>query len=60
MTLLRALLADREAASAVEYALLAALISVAAMQAIGVTGNALSNTFVAIAADMSTTNSLNL
>jgi len=47
MKLLRALMADRQAATAVEYGLLAALT------AIGQLGNALSNTFVAVANDMS-------
>lgn len=53
MKLLRALMADRQAATAVEYGLLAALVSVAALTAIGQLGNALSNTFVAVANDMS-------
>ncbi|WP_353226918.1 Flp family type IVb pilin [Novosphingobium sp.] len=53
MALLRALWADRTAATAVEYALLAALVSFAAISAIGTLGNALSTAFVAVANDMS-------
>ncbi len=53
MRFLRAVLADCQAATAVEYGLLAALISVAAINAIGTMGNSLSSTFVAVAVDMS-------
>jgi pilus assembly protein Flp/PilA len=53
MRFVRTLLADREAATAVEYALLAALISLAAVTAIGTVSNALVNVFVAVATDMS-------
>ena len=53
MRLLRALWADSEAATAVEYALLAALVSMAAITAMGTLGNALSATFLAVANDMS-------
>ena len=53
MSLLRALWKDREAATAVEYALLAVLVSMAALTAIGTLGNALSTVFVAVANDMS-------
>jgi len=53
MKFLRVLMADRTAATAVEYALLAALISVSAVQAIGTMGNTLQNLFVAVATDMS-------
>lgn len=53
MRFLRALMADRTAATAVEYAMLAALISLVALQAIGSMGNALQNLFVAVANDMS-------
>jgi len=53
MPLLRALIADREGATAIEYALVAALVSIAAISAIGTVGNSLSNVFVAVANDMS-------
>jgi pilus assembly protein Flp/PilA len=53
MKWLRALLGDTKGATAVEYALLAALVSMAAIAAIGRLGNALSATFVAVATDMS-------
>lgn len=53
MRFLRALMADRQAATAVEYALLAALISIAAINAIGAVGDSLSSIFVVVANDMS-------
>lgn len=53
MKFLRALMADRQGATAVEYALLAGLVSLAAITSIGIMGNALSNAFVAVANDMS-------
>ena len=53
MRVLRALMADRAATTAVEYALLGALISVVAISAINNVGNSLSNLFVAVATDMS-------
>ena len=53
MGLLRSLWHDREGATAVEYALLAVVVSLAAITAIGTLGNALSNVFVAVANDMS-------
>ncbi len=42
---LRAALADRRAATAIEYGLIAALIAVAAITAMGKVGSKLSNTF---------------
>lgn len=42
---LRALLKDSEGATAIEYGLMAALISVAAIGAMGSVGNSLVNTF---------------
>ena len=42
---LRALLSDAEGATAIEYGLMAALISVAAISAMGSVGNTLVNTF---------------
>jgi len=53
MRLLRTLWADSEAATAVEYALLAALVSMAAITALGTLGNALKATFLVVANDMS-------
>ena len=53
MKVLRALMADRTAATAVEYAVMGALISVVALSAMNTIGNSLSNLFVAVATDMS-------
>jgi pilus assembly protein Flp/PilA len=53
MRFLRALMADRQGATAIEYALLAGLISLVVINAAGTMGNALSSTFVAVANDMS-------
>ena len=53
MNFVRALWADRRGATAIEYALLAALVSMCAITATGLLGNALSNTFLAVANDMS-------
>jgi pilus assembly protein Flp/PilA len=53
MRSLRALWANREGATAIEYGLLAALVSISAVYAMGVLGNALSNTFIIVANDMS-------
>ena len=53
MKVLRALMADRTAATAVEYAVMGALISVVALSAMSTIGNSLSNLFVAVATDMS-------
>jgi pilus assembly protein Flp/PilA len=50
---LRALWTNRQGATAVEYGLIAALVSMAAITATGMLGNALSNTFIAVANDMS-------
>ena len=41
----RRLLGDRRGATAIEYGLIAALIAVAAITAMGALGNSLSNTF---------------
>jgi pilus assembly protein Flp/PilA len=43
--ILRELIGDTSGATAIEYGLMAALISVAAITAMGSVGNALSNTF---------------
>ena len=45
MTLLREILNDQKGATAIEYGLIAALIAVAAITAMGALGNSLSNTF---------------
>lgn len=48
MTLLSSLLRDEEGATAIEYGLIAALIAVAAITAMGALGNSLSNTFTQV------------
>ena len=45
MTLINRILKDESGATAIEYGLMAALISVAAITAMGALGNSLSNTF---------------
>jgi len=45
MTMLKKLLNDTAGATAIEYGLMAALISVAAISAMGALGNSLVNTF---------------
>ena len=45
MTLFHALLRDEQGATAIEYGLIAALIAVAAITAMGSLGNSLTNTF---------------
>ena len=45
MTLFQEILRDKEGATAIEYGLIAALIAVAAITALGPLGNSLSNTF---------------
>ena len=52
MTLFRKILKDREGATAIEYGLMAALISVAAITAMGALGNSLSNTFNLVSTQM--------
>ena len=49
---LRQILADEAGATAIEYGLMAALISVAAITAMGALGNALSNTFNLVSTQM--------
>ncbi|EGD58583.1 hypothetical protein Y88_0640 [Novosphingobium nitrogenifigens DSM 19370] len=51
--ILRQLRDDRRGATAIEYGLIAALVAVAAISAMGALGNGLSNTFQAVANDMS-------
>ena len=48
MTLFREILNDQEGATAIEYGLIAALIAVAAITAMGALGNSLSNTFTLV------------
>jgi pilus assembly protein Flp/PilA len=52
MKTLNALIANEEGATAIEYGLIAALISVAAITAMGALGNALSNTFNLVSTQM--------
>ena len=52
MTLLREILDDQEGATAIEYGLIAALIAVAAITAMGALGNSLSNTFRLVSTNM--------
>ena len=52
MTLFRKILKDREGATSIEYGLMAALISVAAITAMGALGNSLSNTFNLVSTQM--------
>lgn len=53
MTLFKTLLRNEQGATAIEYGLIAALIAVAAITAMGALGNSLSNTFVQISTKMS-------
>lgn len=52
MTLLREILDDQEGATAIEYGLIAALIAVAAITAMGALDNSLSNTFRLVSTNM--------
>lgn len=52
MKLFRLILADEAGATAIEYGLIAALIAVAAITAMGSLGNSLSNTFGGVATQM--------
>lgn len=52
MKLFRDLLANEEGATAIEYGLIAALIAVAAITAMGSLGNSLSNTFGKVSNEM--------
>ena len=53
MTLIQNLIADEEGATAIEYGLIAALIAVAAITAMGALGNSMSNTFSMVSTKMS-------
>ena len=50
------LLSDNEGATAIEYGLIAALIAVAAITAMGSLGNSLTNTFNTVSTKMSNAN----
>lgn len=52
MTLFKTLLNDDQGATAIEYGLIAALIAVAAITAMGALGNSLSNTFRLVSTNM--------
>jgi len=52
MTLFKNILANEDGATAIEYGLIAALIAVAAITAMGALGNSLSNTFNLVSTDM--------
>ena len=56
MTFFRNLLSDNEGATAIEYGLIAALIAVAAITAMGSLGNSLTNTFNTVSTKMSNAN----
>lgn len=60
MKFVRRLLADRSATTAVEYALLAVTVSLVALSSINTISNSLVNVFVAVANDMSSSNSASL
>jgi pilus assembly protein Flp/PilA len=57
MHLIRHILKDEAGATAIEYGLIAALISVAAITAMGSLGNALSNTFTYVSGQMASAQS---
>jgi pilus assembly protein Flp/PilA len=52
MTTIKTLLRNEEGATAIEYGLIAALIAVAAITAMGSLGNSLSNTFTQVSTKM--------
>ncbi|NLR69969.1 Flp family type IVb pilin [Novosphingobium sp. ERN07] len=52
MKLFRNLLANNEGATAIEYGLIAALVAVAAIAAMGSLGDSLGNTFNKVSGDM--------
>ena len=52
MKLFKNLLANEDGATAIEYGLIAALIAVAAITAMGALGNSLSNTFTQVSTKM--------
>ena len=54
MKFINKLLRDEQGATAIEYGLIAALIAVAAITAMGALGNQLSNTFNTVSSEMAT------
>ncbi len=52
MTLLKSFIVDESGATAIEYGLIAALISVAAIAALGTVGDNLDTTFSAVATEL--------
>ena len=52
MLVFKAVLTDQKAATAIEYGLIAALIAVSGITALGALGNSLSNTFVLVSGRM--------
>ena len=52
MKFIKKLIADNEGATAIEYGLIAALVAVAAITAMGSLGNSLSTTFNTVSGDM--------
>jgi len=52
MKVLKCLIGDEAGATAIEYGLIAALISIAAITAMGSLGNTLSNTFTFVSGQM--------
>ena len=54
MKFINKLLRDEQGATAIEYGLIAALIAVAAITAMGALGNQLSNTFNTVSNEMAT------
>ncbi|MDQ8754887.1 Flp family type IVb pilin [Sphingosinicella sp. LHD-64] len=53
MQFIRKMIKDTKGATAIEYGLIAALIAVAAITAMGALGNTLSNTFNEVESEMS-------
>lgn len=56
MKIFQNLLRDEAGATAIEYGLIAALIAVAAITAMGALGNSLSNTFSTVSSQLDTAN----
>ena len=54
MKFVKNLVADKKGATAIEYGLIAALIAVAAITAMGTLGNTLSDTFTEVESEMNT------
>jgi pilus assembly protein Flp/PilA len=56
MKIFRDLMTDVEGATAIEYGLIAALVAVAAITAMGALGNSLSSTFATVSVKMANAN----